>query len=162
MRRGLIITAVPYKKSINTERFPLPLRVLLAEDNLINQKVASRMLQRLGYQADIANNGKEAVEAVRAHDYDVVLMDVHMPEMDGLEATTIIRSGNRRDRRPYIIALTAAAMPEDEEKCMEAGMDDFITKPIRIPDLINVLERYRLVTERPSTLVPTAETAEEV
>ena len=130
-----------------------PLRILLAEDNLINQKVASRMLQRLGYQADIVNNGKEAVDAVFRNDYDVVLMDVHMPEMDGLEATIMIRSERKRSRRPYIIALTAAAMPDDEGRCMEAGMDDFITKPVRIPDLINVLERYRLVTERPAAAV---------
>lgn len=130
-----------------------PMRILLAEDNLINQKVASRMLQRLGYQSDIVNNGKEAVDAVFRNDYDVVLMDVHMPEMDGLEATIMIRSERKRSRRPYIIALTAAAMPDDEEKCMEAGMDDFITKPVRIPDLISVLERYRLITERPTAAV---------
>jgi signal transduction histidine kinase/CheY-like chemotaxis protein len=129
-----------------------PIHILLAEDNPINQKVASHMLQRLGYQADVVSNGKEAVDAVRAKDYNVVLMDVHMPEMDGLEATTMIRSERRRSRRPYIIALTAAAMPEDEEKCMAAGMDDFITKPVRIPDLINVLERYRLVTEKPTLI----------
>ncbi len=129
-----------------------PVHILLVEDNPINQKVASRMLQRLGYQADIANSGIEAVEAVRANDYDVVLMDVHMPEMDGLTATRQIRSERNRSRRPYIIALTAAAMPEDEGNCMEAGMDDFITKPVRPPDLINVLERYRLVTEAPRAI----------
>ncbi|HRW04480.1 MAG TPA: response regulator [Caldilineaceae bacterium] len=153
------LTPQPEESSSALERVAVetqhrkPIRLLLAEDNLINQKVASRMLQRLGYQTDIVNNGREAVEAVRKQEYDVVLMDVHMPEMDGLEATALIRYGNQnrsqRSHRPYIIALTAAAMPEDEEKCMEAGMDDFITKPIRIPDLINVLERYRLVTERP-------------
>jgi CheY-like chemotaxis protein len=130
-----------------------PLRILLAEDNLINQKVAVRMLQRMGYQTQIANNGKEAVAAVRAGDFDVVLMDVHMPEMDGIEATTLIRSERAHSRRPYIVALTAAAMPEDEERCMAVGMDDFITKPIRVHELLNVLERYRLVTEKPLTVV---------
>jgi len=134
-----------------------PMRILLAEDNLINQKVASRMLQRLGYQSDIVSNGRAAVDAILRNDYDVVLMDVHMPEMDGLEATILVRSERKRSRRPYIIALTAAAMPDDEEKCMEAGMDDFITKPVRIPDLINVLERYRLVTERPTTVEHTVQ-----
>ena len=94
-------------------------------------------------------NGAEAVAALQKENYDVVLMDVHMPEMDGLEATRHIRRERKRGRRPYIIALTAAALPEDEEKCMEAGMDDFITKPVRTPDLNTVLERYRLITEKP-------------
>ncbi|MEZ4615854.1 MAG: response regulator [Caldilineaceae bacterium] len=142
-----------HKDDLSDVQHRKPIRILLAEDNLINQKVASRMLQRIGYHADIANSGKEAIEAVRTNNYDVVLMDVHMPEIDGLEATVQIRSERKHSRRPYIIALTAAAMPEDEEKCMEAGMDDFITKPVRIPDLMNVLERYRLVTEKPYTVL---------
>lgn len=129
------------------------IHILLAEDNPINQKVALRMLQRLGYNADVVNNGQEAVDAVLENNYDVVLMDLHMPEMDGLEATVQIRTLRKRSRRPYIIALTAAAMQEDEEKCMDAGMDDFITKPVRIPDLISVLERYRLVTEEPRAVI---------
>ena len=126
-----------------------PIHILLAEDNVVNQKVAARMLERLGYRADIVQNGAEAVAALQKENYDVVLMDVHMPEMDGLEATRHIRRERKRGRRPYIIALTAAALPEDEEKCMEAGMDDFITKPVRTPDLNTVLERYRLITEKP-------------
>jgi len=126
-----------------------PLQILLAEDNVVNQKVASRMLERLGYRADIVHNGAEALTALQREDYDIVLMDVHMPEMDGLEATRHIRRERKRGRRPYIIALTAAALPEDEEKCMEAGMDDFITKPVRTPDLNTVIERYRLITEKP-------------
>ncbi|MCB0061487.1 MAG: response regulator [Caldilineaceae bacterium] len=129
-----------------------PIHILLVEDNPINQKVASRMLQRLGYQADIAGSGREAIEAIHQRSYDVILMDIHMPDMDGLEATRQIRSERIPGRRPYIIALTAAAMPEDEVSCMEAGMDDFITKPVRPPDLINVLERYRLVTDAPRAI----------
>ena len=134
------VTAVQHRR---------PIHILLAEDNVVNQKVAARMLERLGYRADIVQNGAEAVAALQKENYDVVLMDVHMPEMDGLEATRHIRRERKRGRRPYIIALTAAALPEDEEKCMEAGMDDFITKPVRTPDLNTVLERYRLITEKP-------------
>ncbi len=133
----------------NTAQHRRPIHILLAEDNVVNQKVAVRMLERLGYRADIVQNGAEALAAVQKEQYDVVLMDVHMPEMDGLEATRQIRRERKRGRRPYIIALTAAALPEDEEKCMEAGMDDFITKPVRTPDLNTVLERYRLITEKP-------------
>lgn len=147
------------KDSQRTAQHRKPIQILLVEDNPINQKVASRMLQRLGYQADIAKSGVEAIEAVHKHTYDLILMDVHMPEMDGLEATRRIRSERQRGRRPYIIALTAAAMAEDEENCMAVGMDDFITKPVRPSDLINVIERYRLVTEGTYTVAAQDATA---
>jgi CheY-like chemotaxis protein len=123
------------------ERFPL--RILLAEDNVLNQKVTLRMLQRLGYDADVANDGLQAVRAVEDEDYDVVLMDVQMPEMDGLEATRQIRSDHAGGlHQPYIIAMTAAAMELDREKCLQAGMNDFVSKPATLEDLQNALKRY--------------------
>lgn len=143
------LSALQQQPAVTAAQHRRPIHILLAEDNVVNQKVAARMLERLGYRADIVQNGAEAVAALQKENYDVVLMDVHMPEMDGLEATRHIRRERKRGRRPYIIALTAAALPEDEEKCMEAGMDDFITKPVRTPDLNTVLERYRLITEKP-------------
>ncbi len=120
-----------------------PLRILLAEDNLVNQKVALRMLKRLGYDADVAVNGVETLAAFERQPYDVILMDVQMPEMDGLEATRRIRAqhvGNHA--QPYIIAMTAAAMQLDQEACIEAGMNDFISKPTRVENLAESLERY--------------------
>jgi PAS domain S-box-containing protein len=114
------------------------LRVLLAEDNVVNQKVALKMLERLGVAADVANNGEEAVAALQAKPYDVVFMDVQMPRMDGLEATRRIR-GLALPQRPVIVAMTAHAMPGDRERCLEAGMDDYITKPVRLEALDGVL-----------------------
>jgi signal transduction histidine kinase/CheY-like chemotaxis protein len=120
-----------------------PLRILLAEDNLLNQKVALRMLKRLGYEADVAANGVQALAAVEDRSYDVVLMDVQMPEMDGLEATRQIRAAqNDGNRQPYIIAMTAAAMELDREKCIEAGMNDFVSKPATLEDLQRAIQRY--------------------
>jgi len=124
-----------------------PLRILLAEDNLLNQKVALRMLKRLGYDADVATDGREALRAIENQradcPYDVVLMDVQMPEMDGLEATKQIRAihGNG-SHQPYIIAMTAAAMELDREKCLEAGMNDFVSKPATLEDLQRAILRY--------------------
>jgi CheY-like chemotaxis protein len=115
-----------------------PLRVLLAEDNLVNQKLALRLLGQMGYAADVALNGAQAVESVSRQTYDVVLMDVQMPEMDGLEATRQIISKWNNDR-PRIIGLTANAMQGDREMCLAAGMDDYIAKPIRVEELINAL-----------------------
>ncbi|RME45123.1 MAG: response regulator, partial [Caldilineae bacterium] len=118
-----------------------PMRILLAEDNLINQKVALRILQRLGYHVDVAANGLEVIDALHRQPYDLILMDVHMPEMDGLTATRIIRREKPNGQNPRIVAMTAVAMAGDEEKCLEAGMDDYISKPIQVEDLINALRR---------------------
>ena len=121
---------------------PLPLHLLVAEDNLVNQKVALRMLERLGYRADIAGNGMEAVEAVQRQKYDLIFMDVHMPEMDGYEATARIRSVEGTTRHTTIIAMTANALQGDREKCLAAGMDGYIAKPVRLNDLVTALSRH--------------------
>ena len=120
-----------------------PLRILLAEDNVVNQKLALRILQQMGYRADLASNGLEAVESVGRQVYDVVLMDVQMPEMDGLEATRRICASWKPDNRPRIVAMTANAMQGDRELCMEAGMDDYLTKPIRVDKLVEALNVVR-------------------
>jgi CheY-like chemotaxis protein len=111
-----------------------PLRILLAEDNAVNQKLALRLLDRMGYAADVANNGAEAIAALEQDAYDVVFMDIQMPEMDGLEATRQARS-RWPDRKLRIVAMTANAMEGDREMCLAAGMDDYISKPIR-PDAL--------------------------
>ncbi|MFL6582853.1 MAG: GAF domain-containing protein [Burkholderiales bacterium] len=116
-----------------------PLRILLAEDNVVNQKLALRLLQQMGYRADLASNGSEAIECVERQPYDVILMDVQMPEMDGLEASRRITAQWQQDRRPRIVAMTANAMQGDREMCLAAGMDDYITKPIRVDQLIQAL-----------------------
>ncbi len=110
---------------------PLTLRILVAEDNEVNRKLALALLSRMGYEADVAHDGLEAVSALRERQYDVVLMDVEMPELDGLEATRRIRSELPIDRQPRIIAMTANAMEGDRERCLAAGMDDYVSKPVR-------------------------------
>jgi signal transduction histidine kinase/DNA-binding response OmpR family regulator/HPt (histidine-containing phosphotransfer) domain-containing protein len=130
----------------------LPLSILLAEDHPVNQKLALLMLKRLGYRADVAANGLEALEALERQPYDVVLMDVQMSEMDGLEATRQIRrrwpTGPRQGRpRPRIIAMTANAMKEDREACFAAGMDDYLGKPIRVEELVAALFRSHPLAE---------------
>jgi signal transduction histidine kinase/CheY-like chemotaxis protein len=127
---------------INEETGPGSMRVLLAEDNVSNQKVTMTMLKRLGYNADVAANGKEALQALENQSYDLVLMDVRMPEMDGLEATRIIRQ-RWPDKGPKIIAITAFALQGDKEKCLAAGMDDYISKPVRMNELAKLLGKYQ-------------------
>ena len=117
------------------------IRVLLAEDNRINQQVALNMLKRMGLQADVVANGLEAINAINNIPYDIILMDMMMPEMDGVEATKYIRH-NPNINQPVIIALTANAMLADRKKCMDAGMDDFLPKPIRIEELEKILSRW--------------------
>lgn len=121
-----------------------PSQILVAEDNQINQHVINQMLKKLGYQADIVNNGKEAVDALSRKDFGLILMDMQMPEMDGLEAAQVIRQGFVK--QPVIIALTANTMPGDREMCLNAGMNDYISKPIKTNALIEKLEKWVVVT----------------
>ncbi len=116
-------------------------RILLAEDIDLNRRIALRMLERLGYRADTVDNGRLAVEAVRKEPYDLVFMDVHMPEMDGFTAIREIRKA-QGDHRPVVIAMTARAMAGDREQCLEAGMDDYISKPVRLDDIRAVVEKW--------------------
>ena len=122
-----------------------PERVLLAEDNAVNQKVATHMLANLGYRADIAANGLEVLAALRQQDYDVILMDMQMPEMDGVEAAKeVMRLRPERNDRPWIVALTANAMQGDRELCLAAGMDDYLSKPMKVADIAAALARARI------------------
>jgi len=109
-----------------------PLKILLAEDNIINQKVALLIFKKLGYEIDIADNGKEVTNRVKNQQYDVVFMDIQMPEMDGLEATQWIRHNLPQDSQPHIIAMTANALTSDREMCLSAGMNDYLSKPFAI------------------------------
>ena len=115
---------------------------------MVNQKLALRILQQMGYRADLASNGIEAVESVERQTYDVVLMDVQMPEMDGLEATRQIAAKWPPSRRPRIVAMTANAMQGDREMCIAAGMDDYLTKPIRVDQLVETLTQVAARQER--------------
>ena len=115
-----------------------PLRVLLAEDNAVNRKLALRLLSNMGYSAEVAGDGLQAIAALENSDFDVVLMDVQMPELDGLEATRRIRA--RWPERPvHIVAMTANAMAGDRDLCIAAGMNDYVSKPIRLPELAAAL-----------------------
>jgi PAS domain S-box-containing protein len=138
-----------------------PLRILVAEDNLINQKLALRLLERWGYRADVAANGLEVLQSLRRQPYDVVLMDVQMPEMDGLEASRAIWGEWPADQRPRIIAMTANVLPEDRQECLSAGMDDFIAKPIRVDELVAALSRSQPLAGRatPVTALAPGESA---
>jgi len=121
----------------------LPLRILLAEDNAINQKVALRLLERLGYAADVVGDGRQALARLDHAAYDVILMDVQMPEMDGLEASRAICARWAASERPCIIAMTAEAMQGDRDKCLAAGMDDYIVKPVTLDRLAVALAKCR-------------------
>ncbi|ESA38978.1 multi-sensor hybrid histidine kinase [Leptolyngbya sp. Heron Island J] len=120
-----------------------PLRILVAEDNLVNQQLIRQWLDKLGYRPDIVGNGYEVIDALKRQTYDVVLMDVHMPEMDGLTATTKICEEWSVTERPYIIALTASAMKGDRDLCIATGMNNYISKPIHVPDLVAALKQVQ-------------------
>jgi CheY-like chemotaxis protein len=115
-------------------------RLLVVEDNAMNQKVALLMLRNLGYAADTANNGREAIQAIASQPYDLVLMDCRMPEMDGFEATRHIRLSAPRGAQIPIIAITACAFTEDREACLKSGMNDYLAKPVRVHELGAKLE----------------------
>ncbi len=139
----LLGALVPGSRAVSRPPVALPtfenLKVLLAEDNVVNQKVALLLLKKLGIVADLAKNGREAYEAAMAKSYDVILMDVHMPELDGLAATKQIRLNMALTQQPRIIALTAAALQEEREACLDAGMDGFLSKPIRQDEMIEAI-----------------------
>jgi CheY-like chemotaxis protein/HPt (histidine-containing phosphotransfer) domain-containing protein len=144
-----VLTGSPNRPDASTHMFDPdmarrhPLRILVAEDNVVNQKLALRLLAQLGYRADVASNGLEAVEAVERQAYDLVLMDVQMPELDGYEAAREINRRWSSERRPRLVALTANALQGDRELCEAAGMDDYVAKPVRAKELIAALERCR-------------------
>ena len=120
-----------------------PVRILVAEDNPSNQRVLVEMLKRLGYRADAVADGREVVLSLERQDYDLILMDIKLPEMDGLTAAKVIRQ-LRPDNGPKIIAITAFALEGDREKCLEAGMDDYIAKPVKMNELTDMLVKYSI------------------
>ncbi|HSD62843.1 MAG TPA: response regulator, partial [Ignavibacteriaceae bacterium] len=147
---SLLSKSLEVKKSNGTNHFnnfsdKFPLNILLAEDNLVNQKVALRILDKLGYKADVVSDGMMVLESLAENSYDLILMDVHMPKMDGFAATRKIIE-IYKNNRPRIVALTADSTVEAKEKCFDIGMDDYISKPIRIEDIIRVIENTSLVT----------------
>ncbi len=135
----------------------MPLRILVAEDNTVNQQLAALLLKKIGYRADIVGNGLEALEALERRTFDVVLMDVQMPVMDGLEASRRIHRQWAKGKRPRIIAVTANALEEEREACLAAGMDDYVSKPIRMDKLVTALGRCRPVVEAPPLATPSTE-----
>jgi PAS domain S-box-containing protein len=130
--------------NFNSQQFPI--KILIVEDNILNQKIAHLMLKRVGYSSDIVNNGSECIDALTNQNaesnYDLLFMDVQMPDMDGLTATKIIRQNSNSPTQPWIIALTADALPEDQQICINAGMNDYISKPINIKELVRSLSVY--------------------
>ncbi|MEO7310432.1 MAG: response regulator, partial [Chitinophagaceae bacterium] len=131
-----------------------PLSILIAEDNPLNQQWTTKILSKLGYKAEIANHGKEVLEMVSTRQYDLILMDVQMPQMDGLEATRMIRLC--LEAQPIIIAMTANVMQGDRQDCMQAGMNDYISKPVELNELVAMLEKWALLIKekrQPSLLI---------
>jgi len=139
---GSVVKEIEPAKTHFSEEFArqFPMNILIAEDNIVNQKLASRILEKMGYDPDIAINGHDALNAMTVKKYDMILMDVQMPEMDGLEATRFIREN--MEYQPVIVAMTANAMPEDKELCLKSGMDDYLSKPMKIADMMDILERW--------------------
>ncbi len=136
--------AVPQQQRVGTRAVPdgAPLRILLVEDNPVNQRVATRMLERMGHRVDLAANGRQALDALAAKAYDLVFSDIQMPEMDGYELAAALRATEPPGRRLPIVAMTAHALSEDRERCLAAGMDDYISKPVRSEDLAAAIGRW--------------------
>jgi CheY-like chemotaxis protein len=130
------------KTALEQKFGPAPVRVLIAEDNIVNQKVAARMVMRLGFRADVAANGREAVEMFEMLPYDLIFMDCQMPEMDGYEAARTIREKERSDRRVAIVAMTADVLNGCRDRCIAAGMDDHVSKPVRMDDVFEALQKW--------------------
>jgi CheY-like chemotaxis protein/HPt (histidine-containing phosphotransfer) domain-containing protein len=149
---NIILSIFSNGERIETEQKPLtktakiaetiPLKILVAEDNIINQKLIIKILSQMGYVADVVSNGLEVIEAIKRQRYDLIFMDVQMPEMDGLEATRNILKNWKPNDRPVIIAMTANVMHGDREMCIEAGMDDYIGKPILIDKLVEKIRKW--------------------
>jgi CheY-like chemotaxis protein len=133
-------------------------RVLVTEDNPVNQLLAVRMLEKRGHRVSVAGNGREALDALAKNTFDLVFMDIQMPEMDGFEATAGIRERERgTGRHQIVIALTAHAMKSDRERCLTSGMDDYLSKPIRPQDLDEVLEKYLALRTKTATAIEAQE-----
>jgi len=161
---GSADTLLPYQPNfqwaVDHSQLQTPLRILLAEDNVVNQRMAQLLLERLSQTADIVSNGIEAVEAAMRLPYDVVLMDVLMPELDGLDATRQIRERLPRERQPRIVAMTANALTGDREACLAAGMDDYISKPVQLDELAKVLLRQQVHVDAAAAAAPVVTTNE--
>ncbi|MEM9904722.1 MAG: DUF3365 domain-containing protein [Cyanobacteria bacterium P01_D01_bin.44] len=138
-----------------------PLKILVAEDNLVNQQLVYQWLDKMGYRADFVGNGLEVLDALHRQPYDVVLMDVHMPEMDGLSAAQAITEQWPALSRPMIVAMTANAMQGDRERCLQAGMDDYVSKPIRVQEMVDALKRCALMQRVMANTAATAEKSSE-
>ena len=159
------IDALPYRYTSARQQVEAPLRILLAEDNVVNQRMAQLLLERLSQVADIVSNGIEAVNAATLLPYDLILMDVLMPEMDGMDATRQIRARLPKERQPRIVAMTANALSGDRERCIAAGMDDYISKPVQLDELAKVIQRQVVhidiaPSQTPRAIKVTADSAE--
>ena len=135
-------------QTLRNHKFPGPLNILLVDDNLLNLRVSVLLLQSIGYEAHAVESGQEALEAFRTASYDVVFMDVRMPDMDGFETSRAIWREFKKENRPYIIAMTASAMPGDRERCLAAGMDAYVSKPVDIGTLTTALGKLPLAGQQ--------------